>query len=114
MNTTKQLLADPEISCHADVAKALNGRLAHVKRLVMLEGVVRLAKQGQIGDLLKKLLVDPRLIAVLLLRMPEMIAMRLRRRLRRENLNRAQRSPGVGTVRASFTDLGGIKYGCAG
>lgn len=106
MNTTKQLLADPEISCHADVAKALNGRLVHVKRLAMLGDVVRLAKQGQVVDVLKKLLVDPRLVAVLLLRMPEMIAMRLRRRLRRENLNCAHRPPDAGTVRASFTDLG--------
>lgn len=79
-NTTKQLLADAEVSRHPEVIAALKRRLSRVKRLAMLEEVARLAKQGHLGCVVRKLLADPKLISALLLRAPVAFAMRMRRR----------------------------------
>lgn len=97
--TTKRLMDDPDIRHHPKVVTALGARLSHVKRLAMLGEVVRLAKQGHFASVVGKLLVDPKLIRALLRRAPEMVAIRVRRRLYREVLNRAHRPPGAGTPR---------------
>lgn len=94
-NMTKQLLADPEISCHPEVLAALRRRLGDLKRLGMLEEVTRLAKQGHFASVVRKLLSDPKLIRASLRRAPEMIAIRMRRYLHREVLNRVHRPPGA-------------------
>jgi succinoglycan biosynthesis protein ExoO len=94
-NTTKQLMDDPDIRHHPSVVAALRARLSHVKRLAMLEEVVTLAKQGHVARVVRKLLVDPKLIRAALRRAPEVIAIRIRRRLYREVLNRSHRPPGA-------------------
>lgn len=93
--TTTQLMADLELARHPDVVAALRGRLARVKRLAVLEEVVRLAKQGRFAAVLDKLLADPRLFRALLHRAPATVAMRMRRRLYRKVLHDANYPPGA-------------------
>jgi hypothetical protein len=95
-DTTKQLMGDPEVRRHPEVLAALGARSAYVRQLAMLEEVFRLAKQGNFAGVIRKLLVDPKLIRALLQRAPAMIAIRMRRHLYRGVLNRAHRPPGAG------------------
>lgn len=100
-HTTRQLLADSEVGRHPEVVAALRGRLGRVRRLAVLEEVVRLAKEGHFASVAGKLLADPNLLRALLHRAPAMIAMRMRRRLYRKLLNDAHCAPGARTIGTS-------------
>ena len=100
-NTTRQLLADSEVSRHPEIMAALRRRLSHVKRLAILEEVVRLAKHGHFVSVGRKLLADPKLIRALLQRAPAMVAIRMRRRVYRKLLNGVCHPPGAGALGAS-------------
>lgn len=94
-DTTKKLMSDPDISRRPRVVAALGARLNHVRRLAMLEEVIRLGKQGHFASLFAKFFADPKLLPALLRRGPEMIAIRVRRRLNRKTLSRAHLPPGA-------------------
>lgn len=103
--TTQQLLSNPEIGFHTDVAVALKKRLTLIQRMTRLEEIVGLAKQKQIPSVLNKLILDPGLLTTLLARLPKMISMRLRRRLHHEKLYRSFLPPVPLTEPASVNDL---------
>lgn len=104
--TTMQLLADPEVTGHAELVTALRHRLRRVERLAMLEEVVRLAKQGKVVGAATGLLRDPKLVPVLLFRISEEISLRMRRRKLGAVRYRAHRPPCAGLPRASrFSEL---------
>jgi uncharacterized coiled-coil protein SlyX len=92
-NTTIGLLANPEISCYPSIVTALTSRLKKVRRLAMLENVVRLTKQRHFGEALSKVLANPKLIIVVLHRTLEIIFTRMRRSFHRKTLKQAYSPP---------------------
>lgn len=103
--TTTQLLADPEVTRHPELVMALQDRLRRVKRLAMLEEVVRLVKQRKVVGAVRSLLRDPKLIRLLLLRISENMSLRIRRRKLGAVLDHAHRPPRAGMPGASRSGL---------
>lgn len=103
--TTRQLLANPEISIHTDVAGALKKRLVFIQRMSRLQEIAGLIKRKKIPSVFTKLLLDPILLITLLARLPTMISMRLRRHMHHKKLYPSFPPPVPSTEPASINVL---------
>lgn len=92
-NTAKQLLSDVDINQYPDVTQALKRRIKKIQRLAMLEELKQLLKKRNIFRFIGKLMAEPSLISALFQRLPEVLGIRLRRRLSGKLLNQVHRPP---------------------